>query len=240
MYQPRNVIEQGQGFRTPLNEAFLTFERLLDIIRRQWPLISYAVIGSVALVVLYVLVTSPMYTAVTSILMDTRQAQILNKTSDVATNTLIDPGFVESQVEIITSENLIRNVVTKLNLTKDPEFVGPPSSVLAIAMGTVARLFGSKAPPSKEQLERTAVLELKKNLKVERVGVTYVLNLSYRSLVAEKAARIVNAISDEYVVGSLEAKYQSTKRASEWLQNRSSELQAQAIASDRAVQTFKA
>jgi succinoglycan biosynthesis transport protein ExoP len=42
------------------------------------------------------------------------------------------------------------------------------------------------------------------------------------------------------VVGSLEAKYQSTKRASEWLQKRSAELQAQAISSDRDVQTFKA
>jgi succinoglycan biosynthesis transport protein ExoP len=218
----------------------LTFERLLDIVRRQWPLITYTVIGSLALVILYLLVALPMYTGVTSILMDTRQAQLLNKTSEVANATLIDPGFVDSQVEIITSENLIRSVVNKLNLTKDPEFVGPPTGVIAIALGAVARLFSSNDPPSKEQLEQTAVLELKKGLKVERVTTTYVLNLSFRSLVPEKAAQIANAIADEYVVGSLEAKYQSTKRASEWLQNRSAELQAQAIASDRAVQTFKA
>ncbi|MBR0777392.1 AAA family ATPase [Bradyrhizobium diazoefficiens] len=239
MYQPRTAFEPSPGLRAPLNEAFLTFERLLDIVRRQWPLITYTVIGAVVLVILYLLTASPMYTAVTSILMDTRQAQILNKTSEVANTTLIDPGFVDSQVEIITSENLIRSVVNKLNLTKDPEFVGPPTGLLAIALGTVARLFSSSGPPSKEQLEQTAVLELKKSLKVERVSTTYVLNLSFRSLVPEKAAQIANAISDEYVVGSLEAKYQSTKRASEWLQNRSAELQAQAIASDRAVQTFK-
>lgn len=240
MYQPRTAFEPSSGFRAPLNEAFLTFERLLDIVRRQWPLITYTVIGAVVVVILYLLAASPMYTATASILMDTRQAQILNKTSEVANTTLIDPGFVDSQVEIITSENLIRGVVNKLSLTKDPEFVGPPTGVVAIAMGAVLRLFSSNGPPSKEQLEQTAVLELKKSLKVERVSTTYVLNLSFRSLVPEKAAQIANAISDEYVVGSLEAKYQSTKRASEWLQNRSSELQAQAIASDRAVQTFKA
>ncbi|WP_245287789.1 polysaccharide biosynthesis tyrosine autokinase [Bradyrhizobium sp. URHA0013] len=218
----------------------MTFERLLDIVRRQWPLITYTIIGAVAVVILYLLTASPMYTATASILMDTRQAQLLNKASDAANATLIDPGFVESQVEIITSENLIRGVVNKLNLTKDPEFVGPPTGILATVVGTVSRLFSSNGPPSKEQLEQTAVLELKKNLKVERVGQTYVLNLSFRSLAADKAAQVANAISDEYVVGSLEAKYQSTKRASEWLQNRSAELQAQAITSDRAVQTFKA
>jgi len=41
-------------------------------------------------------------------------------------------------------------------------------------------------------------------------------------------------------VGALEAKYQSTKRATEWLQQRSVELSEQATASDRAVQAFKA
>ena len=240
MYQPRTAFEPSHGFRAPLNEAFLTFERLLDIVRRQWPLITYTVVSAVTLVILYLLTASPMYTATASILMDTRQAQILNKTSEVANTTLIDPGFVDSQVEIITSENLIRGVVNKLNLTNDPEFVGPPTGVVAVVMGAVFRLFSSNGPPSKEQLEQTAVLELKKNLKVERVSTTYVLNLSFRSLAPEKAAQIANAISDEYVVGSLEAKYQSTKRASEWLQNRSAELQAQAITSDRAVQTFKA
>jgi len=240
MYQPRTAFEPSSGFRAPLNEAFLTFERLLDIVRRQWPLITYTIIGAVAVVILYLLTASPMYTATASILMDTRQAQLLNKASDAANATLIDPGFVESQVEIITSENLIRGVVNKLNLTKDPEFVGPPTGILATVVGTVSRLFSSNGPPSKEQLEQTAVLELKKNLKVERVGQTYVLNLWFRSLAADKAAQVANAISDEYVVGSLEAKYQSTKRASEWLQNRSAELQPQAITSDRAVQTFKA
>jgi succinoglycan biosynthesis transport protein ExoP len=240
MYQPRTAFEPSPGFRVPLNEAFLTFERLLDIVRRQWPLITYTVIGALALVLLYLLTASPMYTATASILMDTRQAQILNKQSEVANTTLIDPGFVDSQVEIITSENLIRSVVNKLNLTQDPEFVGPPTGIVGIAMGALSRLFSSSGPPSKEQLEQSAVLEVKKSLKVERVSTTYVLNLSFRSLAPEKAAQIANSISDEYVVGSLEAKYQSTKRASEWLQNRSAELQAQAIASDRAVQTFKA
>jgi len=242
MYQPRNAFEpsHGNGLRAPLDQAFLTFERVLDIVRRQWPLITYFVIGSVALIILYVLTALPIFTATTSILMDTRQAQLLNKSSDVASNTLIDPGFVDSQVEIITSENLIRSVVTSLKLTSDPEFVGPPTGILASVLGTVARLFSSDGPASNERLENGAVLELKKNLKVEKVGTTYVLNLSYRSLVPEKAALIANSISDAYVVGSLEAKYQSTKRASEWLQKRSAELQAQAIESDRAVQTFKA
>ncbi len=64
--------------------------------------------------------------------------------------------------------------------------------------------------------------------------------MSFRSIDPDKATRITNAISDAYIVGALEAKYQSTKRASEWLQQRSLELRDQATEADRAVQTFKA
>jgi succinoglycan biosynthesis transport protein ExoP len=99
---------------------------------------------------------------------------------------------------------------------------------------------GLDEPSSDDFVKRMVVAAMKKNLKVERVGVTYVLTLSFKSTDPDKAARIANALSDQYMVGVLEAKYQSTKRASEWLQRRSAELQQQAMDADRAVQTFKA
>jgi succinoglycan biosynthesis transport protein ExoP len=107
-------------------------------------------------------------------------------------------------------------------------------------IGKVVSLLGSDGPASKDKIERNAVETIQRNLKVERVLTTYVLSVSFRSTNPNKAAVIANAVSDAYIVGALEAKYQSTKRAGEWLQQRSAELREQATASDRAVQTFKA
>jgi succinoglycan biosynthesis transport protein ExoP len=239
MYQPRVEFQNLPRQGIALGTSMLSVERIVAILRRQWPLIASIAGGTLLLVLIYLLTATPMYTASSRILMDTRQTQVLDKDTGIP-NTLIDPGFVDSQVEILTSDDLILSIVRSMRLAQDEEFIGSNSGIMPAISGAIATLFGSDGPPSVERLERNAVETLKKNLKVERVLTTYVLSVSFRSLSAEKAARITNALSDAYIVGALEAKYQSTKRAGEWLQQRSAELREQATASDRAVQDFKA
>lgn len=239
MYQPREHFQSGHRFGIEFGGAVLSFDRVADVLRRQWPLIAAAVGASLALVIVYLVLAKPMYTANARIMMDTRQAQVLDK--DSGTNSaLIDTGFVDSQVEVINSDDLILSIVRRLRLTEDPEFNGSNPGFLAIVIGKVMSIFDSGEPPSQERIEHAVVESIQKSLRVERVLTTYVLSLSYRAHNPDKAVKIVNAIADAYIVGALEAKYQSTKRATEWLQQRSIELSEQATASDRAVQTFKA
>src|SRR4051812_7718199 len=239
MYQPREHFQSGHRFGIEFGGAVLSFDRVTDVLRRQWPLIAAAVGASLALVIVYLVLARPMYTANARIMMDTRQTQVLDK--DSGTNSaLIDTGYVDSQVEVINSDDLILSIVRRLRLTEDPEFNGSNPGLLAVVTGKIMSVFGSGEPPTQERIEHAVVESIQKSLRVERVLTTYVLSLSYRAHSPDKAVKIVNAIADAYIVGALEAKYQSTKRATEWLQQRSVELSEQATASDRAVQTFKA
>ncbi len=239
MYQPREHFQSGHRFGIEFGGAVLSFDRVTDVLRRQWPLIAAAVGASLALVIVYLVLAKPMYTANARIMMDTRQTQVLDK--DSGTNSaLIDTGYVDSQVEVINSDDLILSIVRRLRLTEDPEFNGSNPGLLAVIMGKVMSVFESGEPPTQERIEHAVVESIQKSLRVERVLTTYVLSLNYRAHSPDKAVKIVNAIADAYIVGALEAKYQSTKRATEWLQQRSVELSEQATASDRAVQTFKA
>ncbi|MBR0993710.1 AAA family ATPase [Bradyrhizobium japonicum] len=239
MYQPREHFQSGHRFGIEFGGAVLSFERVTDVLRRQWPIIAACTGASLALVIVYLVTAQPMYTANARIMMDTRQAQVLDKDSN-ANSALIDTGYVDSQVEVINSDDLILSVVRRLKLIDDPEFNGSKPGLLSIVMGKVMSLFSSGEPASQERLEHAVVEAVQRNLRTERVLTTYVLSLNYRSQSPDKAAKIVNAIANAYLVGALEAKYQSTKRATEWLQQRSVELSEQATASDRAVQTFKA
>ncbi|PSO16449.1 Wzz/FepE/Etk N-terminal domain-containing protein [Bradyrhizobium sp. MOS003] len=239
MYQPREHFQSGHRFGIEFGGAVLSFERVTDVLRRQWPIIAACTGASLALVMIYLVMAQPMYTANARIMMDTRQAQVLDKDSN-ASSALIDTGYVDSQVEVINSDDLILSVVRRLKLTDDSEFNGSNPGLLSIVLGKVMSLFGSGEPASQERLEHAVVEQVQKNLRTERVLTTYVLSMNYRSRSPDKAAKIVNAIANAYLVGALEAKYQSTKRATEWLQQRSIELSEQATASDRAVQTFKA
>ncbi|MDF0578921.1 AAA family ATPase [Bradyrhizobium yuanmingense] len=239
MYQPREHFQSGHRFGIEFGGAVLSFERVADVLRRQWPIIAVCTGASLALVIVYLAMAQPMYTANSRIMMDTRQTQVLDKDSN-ASSALIDTGYVDSQVEIINSDDLILSVVRRLKLTEDPEFNGSNPGLLSIIIGKLTSLFGSGEPASQERIEHAVVQQVQKNLRTERVLTTYVLSLSYKARSPDKAAKIANAIASAYLVGALEAKYQSTKRATEWLQQRSLELSEQASASDRAVQTFKA
>ncbi|MBR0737681.1 AAA family ATPase [Bradyrhizobium liaoningense] len=239
MYQPREHFQSGHRFGIEFGGAVLSFERVADVLRRQWPVVAACTGASLALVLVYLITAQPMYTANARIMMDTRQAQVLDKDSN-ANSALIDTGYVDSQVEVINSDDLILSVVRRLKLTEDPEFNGSNPGLLSIVIGKMTSLFGSGEPASQERIEHAVVAQVQKNLRTERVLTTYVLSLNYRARTPDKAAKIANAIANAYLVGALEAKYQSTKRATEWLQQRSLELSEQASASDRAVQTFKA
>jgi len=239
MYQPREQFHSGHRFGIEFGGAVLSFERVVDILRRQWPLIAGAAGLSLMLVFIYLAMAKPMYTANARILMDTRQTQVLDKDSG-SNSALIDTGYVDSQVEVINSDDLILSVVRRLRLTEDPEFNGSKQGLLGSMIGKIMSLFDSGEPPSRERIEHNVVELVQKNLRVERVLTTYVLSLSYRAENPELSMKVANAIADTYIVGALEAKYQSTKRATEWLQQRSTELSQQASASDRAVQSFKA
>lgn len=238
MFQPRDQFQPRPKYAIELGGTTLSVDRVFDILRRQWPLIASIVGAALALVIAYLLAATPMYTANARILMDTRQTQVLDKDS-AQSNALIDTGFVDSQVEIIQSDDMILSIVRRLKLTDDPEYNGSAPGLPALVIGKLMSLLASDGPASKDKIERNAVETIQRNLKVERVLTTYVLSVSFRSMNPDKAAVIANAISDAYIVGALEAKYQSTKRAGEWLQQRSAELREQATASDRAVQTFK-
>ncbi|SFQ32159.1 succinoglycan biosynthesis transport protein ExoP [Bradyrhizobium sp. Ghvi] len=239
MYQPREQFPSGHRFGIEFGGAVLSFERVTDVLRRQWPIIAASVGASLTLVIAYLAMAQPMYTANARIMMDTRQTQVLDK--DSGTNSaLIDTGFVDSQVEVINSDDLILSVVRRLKLTEDPEFNGSNPGVLGLIVGKIMSAFDSGEPPSQERIEHAVVEQIQKNLRVERVLTTYVLSLSYKARTPDKAVKVANAIADAYIVGALEARYQSTKRATEWLQQRSVELSEQATASDRAVQSFKA
>jgi succinoglycan biosynthesis transport protein ExoP len=210
----------------------------VDLVRRQLPLMAIVIACALALGLVY-LVTSPArYTATGTMVIDTRKVQLFQQQS-VLGDIAIDAGTVETQVQILRSENISLAVIKDLRLTDDPEFVGRGGGLVGTMMGFVADLFGAEEAKSEFELTRKALEKFEAERTIKRLGLTYAMELSFRSLSPDKAASIANAIADAYIVDQLEAKYQATKRASLWLQDRIKELRTQASAAERAVIEYK-
>ena len=228
----KNLIEPSEA------AASDTISNYLRIVRRQFPTMLALVAACVTVGALYLFTAASRYTATASLVIDTRKVQLFQQPSLLG-DVSVDSSTVETQVEILKSENISLAVIRDLHLTDDLEFVNPGGGVVGAVFGAVARLFADGGAASEFELTRRALAVFDRARKVKRIGLTYVMEISFTSTDPEKAARIANAIADAYVVDQLEAKYQATRRASVWLQDRIKELRTQASAAQKAVVDFK-
>ena len=187
--------------------------------------------------VYYLQQATPVYTAAVDLVIDTRKIKPYEQQSISGENT-IDAGTVQTQVEVLKSRELSLSVIRSLKLAQDPEFVAPPSGLSAAISEFVAR-FSAPRAVTKASPEVRALAAFDKMRTIGRVGQTYVMEIGFQSRDPDKAARIANAIADAYVKDQLDAKYQATLRASNWLKERMQELRAQSTEAEKAVSDFK-
>jgi polysaccharide biosynthesis transport protein len=213
--------------------------RLGALVRRQLPVIVFTTLLTIILAVVYVLNTPSSYTAQATMIIDGNKVNIF-KQQPIIGDLPVDSSMVESQVEILRSENIALAVIKELHLTEDPEFVGFGGGLLGNAYGLVSTWLGLVGPESEFEQQRRAAEAFAKRLAVKRVGLSYVLEINFTAHTAERAAKIANAVADAYITDQLSAKFQATQRAGAWLQDRIHELRDQATVSARAVVNFKA
>lgn len=211
------------------------FEQLTGFIRRQYPIFIFVVACCVALGFVYLFTTPPIYTSHAMLLIDSSKLRFLQDQQTPVADVPIDTTQVETQLEILKSENIGLSVIKELKLVEDPEFVGSKTGLLS----SITDYFSPGGQESETMLERRALSTFLGRRSIGRVGRTYVLDIGFTSLNAGRAATIANAIADAYIVDQLEAKYQATRRASGWLQDRIRELRKQATDADRAVLDYK-
>ncbi|WP_244547046.1 AAA family ATPase [Bradyrhizobium sp. Gha] len=210
---------------------------LISFARRQSTIILGVMLACLAGGVLYLINTPPSFTAQATMIIDTRKNNVFQQ--QLIGDSPVDSSMVESQVEVLRSENIASAVIKQLRLTDDPEFVGPGGGLLGGLVSTVSGLLESDAPQSQTGLNRRAVEAFANRLSVKRVGLTYIIEIAFTSNNPAKAAQIANAVADAYINDQLNAKYQATQRASIWLQDRIGELRKQSSTAERAVVDFR-
>jgi succinoglycan biosynthesis transport protein ExoP len=222
---------------------------IIETLRRGWRFPLYGFLIGLALAAVYFATVPNPYKSSARVLVDRSVSRYLQNNKIVDQPTFDEPE-IGSQSFVMSSDSVVVPVIRSLGLTRDSEFVGQPkmgsariSDYLGDVKKAVGNLFGMSAAPASDPeaaLERTAVEAITKRLTVAREDVANVINVAFESEDRNKAAKIANAIADSYITTTLDAKLNSTKVASQWLQDRLVELKKQAADADRALQDFKA
>ncbi len=222
--------------------------RLLAAVRRQLAVVFLCCVLACAVGIVYVYSLVPRYTASTFVLIDNRRIRAVENAYDVSSSYDVAGSVVDSQVEVIKSAQVAEALVRKLNLLEKQALQSPPSpGLLKLAKSHIkvlwAKLSGAPAkdmPPTRTPSIQQAIAAVQRGLDVSRVGRTMVLQISYTSESPSNAAEMANAYADAYLSDQLNAKYEATKRASQWLEERLAELKQKALTADLALQKFRA
>jgi succinoglycan biosynthesis transport protein ExoP len=246
--KPRPAREQDRSVSEFVSPAEL-YALAIGFVRRRYALVVAAMLVMLVLGVIYIATSPPGFTGHAVLLIDTHKTTPFLQQQSPLGDLPIDSDTVDTQIEILNSENIALSVIRDLHLTQDPEFVSPHVNPFRWLLGFFLGLLefarstnssGEDSPSADLRLERDALDTLQGNLKTKRVGMTYAIEIEFKSLSPKRSAQVANAIADAYVTDALEAKYQTTRRAAAWLQDRLKELREQSTNAERAVVDYKA
>jgi polysaccharide biosynthesis transport protein len=219
---------------------------IVRALRRSWWAPVCGCLIGLALGSYYIVSVPAPYKSSARILLDRSSEYRYLQANRIADAPSLHDPEIGSQVYVLSSDSVVVPVVRSMKLAYDSEFVGPPKtddSYINKLKEFVKQSIGwntTTAAIDPETLrERTAVEGVVRRLTVHREDVANVINVTFESGDALKAASIANAIADTYVATTLEAKVRSSKVAGEWLRDRLTELKAQTMEADRALQNYK-
>ena len=154
----------------------------------------------------------------------------------------VSDAYLRTQYNILASESLSRRVIEQLRLDTLPEFNSPrwwqiwpktkkPSTAQTFAIGPVPA--GGDRELSQRVLER-----FQDQLTVDPVNRSRLVTVRFDSRDPELAARVVNTVAADYVDQSLEARWQATQKAAEWLTQQLVGVKAKLEKSEDELQSY--
>ena len=228
-YEPNSSPESTAGT--------VSLIQIRDFVGRQWRLIALVTALSIIFGIAFIAISPSRYTAQADMIIDTKRVS-WTQSEMASENHMVEDAQVESEIETTKSEKVAKAVIGRLHLDEDPEFVGSGQGFVRRLLALL-KLNAVPEAASNNELMRRALGAVRDNLRVTRLGHSYIQQISFTSLDRDKAAKIANAFANAYIEDQLQAKFDATHRASVWLEERIGELRDQASNAYKAVQDFK-
>ncbi len=200
-------------------DAFGQFRALWDLlVKHQWLILGVTAVLT-ALVALYSFRMQPVYQATCRVDVES-ETPLLQSLNDLFKTGDADDAFLATQVSILQSDDLAWDTIQHLGLGQAAD---PGGNVVGIPMA-----------------ERTAAIRgFQGRLKVTREKETRMILVSYESTDPKQAAAVVNALVDNYVEYNFRTKYDASRQATGWMEQRLDELKVKVEKSEQAMVDYE-
>lgn len=218
------------------DDVALDVSGILAAVLRRWlaVVVVTAVFGIGAFGILSAL--PPTYKAETKILIENRSVDLRRDATPAEDRTLVDQEGVASQVQLLLSRDLARQVAQSEGLADHPEFDGSRGSMI----GSLLAGAGLAADPMRLAPEERVLDEFAKRLLVYRVEGSRVVVVEFSSEDPDLASRVANAVVAAYMTMQAEAKRRTSEDQTRWLGEEIKTLEKKVRQAESAVEAYRA
>jgi capsular exopolysaccharide synthesis family protein len=260
-------LDEYRGAPEPAgHEPQLTLRDLFRTIWHRKTLIVAVIFAICTLTTLWLLQVVPLYVATSAVAVETRRENVV-KIESVLEGVNPDYYTNETEAAIIRSRANAAKVVDQLGLVNNPLFnpelakrkpslfgrlldtLDPGISLAALTPEWVTDLLNEVKPaapaPSvpaadpKQLLREQVIDRFLGAVKVDPSERSRVITIAFTSEDPSMAALGANTLANTYILQSVNAKYDATARASDWLNDRVAEMRRRVEESSQAVDAYR-
>lgn len=188
--------------------------QLFGSLFRNWLRILIVALCAVGAALAFASTTTPRYRAETRLLIETRESVFTRPESGQSEQPVLDDQGVTSQVQVVSSTEILAKVAEQLGLAKLPEF---DEGANGSGLQRLLVIAGLKSDPGIMAVEERVIRRMREKLNVYRVEGSRVIVIEFSSEDPKLAAEIPNLIADTYIASQGNAKLESNAAATEWL-----------------------
>ncbi len=226
--KPAAAFESGDLDLRALGQAVLR--------NKNWIIVPTLV--AAALSIAAVNLVTPRYKSEARILIDGRENVFLRPNGERnEERTALDAEAVTSQVQLLLSRDLAREVIKKNKLAERPEF--DPVLRGFLPLKSLLALFGIGRDPFSLTPEERVLDAYFDRFTAYAVDKSRVVVIEFQSIDPDLAARVANSIAESYLVLQQDARQEQAKSASQWLSGEIDNLRKKVADAESRVEDFR-
>ncbi|MEL0632911.1 polysaccharide biosynthesis tyrosine autokinase [Pseudoalteromonas carrageenovora] len=219
------------------------------IMRAKWKILTFSIVVTL-LTIMMTFTLVPKYVATATLLIEAEQAKAVSFEEIYGLDSNKKEYYL-TQFEVMKSDSIAREVITKLDLKNHPDFIGKPTflsklkTILKKQFKKYIPILNKKdtiaySPVDQSEREMLGLLgAFKSRLFVTPIRNTQLVRISFQSSDPKLAALVANTVGQVYIESQMRAKMGITQQASSWLNTRLSQLRIQLDDSEARLQTYR-
>ncbi|QGM47862.1 Wzz/FepE/Etk N-terminal domain-containing protein [Methylocystis heyeri] len=202
------------------------------VVRRRL-LLAPALLLTFSLAGAYILLTPARYAATMSLMVDTRERPPIGMDAQPVPQSP-DTGMIESQMRLLTSNEVLRRLINDEQLRSDPDFVPARPGIFARLKALVGI-----APPKSEVTIEGIVENLGNAITAKRNEKSYVIDVEVKASSPEKAERLARALVTAYHETQAQMGDEIADKEIDWLDKRIADFRTRLEQAEQRVQDYR-